>query len=205
MNRGLSGWYERIFAAFYDPLLKNVENQSFSPLRSRLLAGISGTVLDLGAGTGSNLPFYDRPGITPVFLDRSLPMLKKGLAKGMKTCGHPVAGSATALPFPDESFDSIVSSLVLCSVEDLFASLSEINRILKKDGTLFLMEHVLSLSPQIAALQRFATPLWKTVAGGCHLDRATDTVVRTLFIEESSWQETIGGLPFHFGRYTKRL
>lgn len=204
MKHSQAGWYERLFAAVYDPLLARTEKETLSPLRSRLLSGVRGRVLDIGAGTGSNLPFLDLPDTRTVFLDRSPFMLKKGLGKGLSRTGYPVVGSATALPFPDESFDSIVVTLVLCSVDDLPASLGEISRTLKSKGTLFLMEHVLSDSPPLAAVQRLATPLWKHLAAGCHLDRTTDISVQRIFLEEESWRETLGGLPFHLGRYKKR-
>ena len=205
MKHSQPGWYDRLFAAVYDPLLARTEKETLSLLRSRLLSGIRGRVLDIGAGTGSNLPFLDLPDTRTVFLDRSPFMLKKGLGKGLSRTGYPVLGSATALPFPDESFDSIVVTLVLCSVDDLSASLGEIRRTLKSEGTLFLMEHVLSDSPPLAAVQRLATPLWKHLAAGCHLDRTTDRSVKALFLEEESWRETLGGLPFHLGRYKKRI
>jgi ubiquinone/menaquinone biosynthesis C-methylase UbiE len=205
MKQSQPGWYDRLFAAFYDPLLARTEKETLSPLRSRLLSGIRGRVLDIGAGTGSNLPFLDLPDTRTVFLDRSPFMLKKGLGKGLSRTGYPVLGSATALPFPDESFDSIVVTLVLCSVDDLPTSLGEIRRTLKPEGTLFLMEHVLSDSPPLAAIQRLATPFWKHLAAGCHLDRTTDLSVKALFLEEESWRETLGGLPFHLGRYKKRI
>ncbi|MCL4486267.1 MAG: class I SAM-dependent methyltransferase [Nitrospirae bacterium] len=204
MKHSSPGLYDRLFAAVYDPLMARAERETLSPLRSRLLAGARGTVLDIGAGTGSNLPFLDLPDTRAVFLDRSASMLSKALGKGLGKQGYPVIGSATALPFPDECFDSIVVTLVLCSVDDLSASLGEIHRTLRKEGSLFLMEHVLSDSPSRAAIQKLATPLWKRLAAGCHLDRPTDHLVRILFREEESWKEVHGILPFHVGRYKKR-
>ncbi len=205
MKASLSRWYDRIFATVYDPLLARTEKETLAPLRSRLLDGIRGTILDIGSGTGSNLPFLDRPGNRTIFLDRSPAMMRKGMEKGLGARGLPVIGSASALPFADGSFDAIVVTLVLCSVDDPMASLLEIRRTLKRNGTLFLMEHVLSDSPPVASLQKMATPVWKVLAAGCHLDRRTDHQVRRLFREERGNREIIGGLPFHIGVYRKKL
>ena len=205
MKASLSRWYDRVFAAVYDPLLARTEKETLAPLRARLLDGIQGTILDIGSGTGSNLPFLDRPENRTIFLDRSSAMMRKGLEKGLGARGLPVIGSASALPFANESFDAIVVTLVLCSVDDPAASLAEIRRTLKDGGTLFLMEHVLSGSPPVAALQKMATPVWKVMATGCHLDRRTDVLVRALFSETRSFGKTIGGLPFHIGIYRKNL
>jgi ubiquinone/menaquinone biosynthesis C-methylase UbiE len=201
---GISGWYDKLFAAVYDPLLDRTESRTLSPLRLELLGEVKGLVLDLGAGTGSNLPFLKTTAGPRIFLDRSLPMLRKGLEKGMGKAGFPVVGSATALPFPPETFDSIVVTLVLCSVDNLLKSLEELHRVLKPEGRLYAMEHVLSDSRVVAAFQHAATPPWKILAGGCHLDRPTDTLLRSLFLEKMHRTETLSGIPFHLGIYTKK-
>lgn len=199
-----TGWYDRLFAAIYDPLLERTERETLAPLRAELLDGVSGTVLDLGTGTGSNMPILRNRVGTRIFLDRSFPMIEKGVAKGMRKEGFPVVGSASSLPFREESFDSIVVTLVLCSVEDLDQSLRELHRTLKPTGRLYLMEHVLSPSPVVASLQHLATPLWKVVAAGCHLDRPTDKLIRAYFEEEEGRSRSISGFPFYLGIYRKK-
>ncbi|MGC8529807.1 MAG: class I SAM-dependent methyltransferase [Leptospirillia bacterium] len=199
-----SSLWEKLFAAVYDPLLRSVESRRLSPLRGELLRGIHGTILDLGSGTGANLPFLSQPGTRTVFLEISWPMIVKGMAKGMGRSGHVVRGSATSLPFGDQSFDSCVSALVLCSVSDPEAALWEIRRVLRPGGTLFMMEHVLSGHPPVATLQRMATPLWKRMAGGCHLDRDTDRMASGIFDKKEEWTETFSGIPFRLGRYLNR-
>lgn len=199
---GHDGWYSRIFAAVYDPLLARTERETLAPLRKELLAGLTGVILDLGAGTGSNLAHLPAGEADRViFLDSSFPMISRGLSKGMRHAGTPVIGTATALPFPDKTFDAVVATLVLCSVADLSAGLREIRRILKGGGTLRVMEHVLSDHPKMAALQRTGTPLWRRLAGGCHLDRTTDKMLREHFVPVSSRSLTIGRLPLHMGTY----
>ena len=196
--------WERLFAAVYDPLLRSVESRRLSPLRKKLLQGLHGTILDLGSGTGANLPFLSLPGTRTVFLELSWPMIEKGLAKGMGRSGPVVRGSATSLPFADQSFDSCISALVLCSVSDPEAALLEIRRVLRPEGTLFMMEHVLSDQPPVAAIQRMATPVWKHMAGGCHLDRDTDRMASRIFEKKEEWTETFSGIPFRLGRYLNR-
>lgn len=197
------GMYERIFAALYDPLLHKTEERKLSVFRKWLLTDLRGTVLDIGSGTGSNLPFLTSPGARAVFLDLSWPMIEKGLAKGMGGVGPVVRGSATALPFGDGSFDMCLSTLVLCSVDDPVAGLLEIRRVLREGGSLLMMEHVLSESPAVSTLQKIATPLWKRLAGGCHLDRRTDLLASTLFRKKEERTEILSGIPFHLGRYVK--
>lgn len=199
-----SSLWERLFAAVYDPLLRSVESRRLSPLRRRLLRDVHGTVLDLGSGTGANLPFLSLPGTRTVFLEISWPMIQRGLAKGMGQAGAVVRGSGTALPFADQSFDSCISALVLCSVSDPEAALLEIRRVLRPGGTLFMMEHVLSDHPPVAALQKMATPAWKRVAGGCHLDRETDRMASRIFEKKEEWTETFSGIPFRLGSYLNR-
>lgn len=201
-----TGWdrmYERIFAALYDPLLRSVEQNRFAPLRKNLLSGLRGTVLDLGAGTGGNLPFLSSPEIRVVFLDLSWPMIEKGLAKGMGRAGPVVRGSAETLPFRDGSFDACLSTLLLCSVEDPRAGLLEIRRVLREGGSLLMMEHILSKNSAAAALQRLATPLWKRIAGGCRLDRRTDLLASSILQKKEEQIAVYSGIPFLLGRYEK--
>ncbi len=199
-----SSLWERIFAAVYDPLLRSVENQRIAPLRKALLQGLKGNILDLGSGTGANLPFLSLPETRTVFLEISWPMIQRGIAKGMGRAGSIVRGSGTTLPFADHSFDSCISALVLCSVSDPDVALREIRRVLRPGGTFFMMEHVLSHRPPVATLQKMATPVWKRVAGGCHLDRETDKIASQIFEKKEEWTETFSGIPFRLGRYLKR-
>lgn len=194
---------ERIFAALYDPLLRPLENRRFSPLRKKLLQGVQGTILDIGSGTGANLPFLSLPGVRTVFLEISWAMIQKGVAKGMGKAGSVVRGSGTALPFADHSFDSCISTLVLCSVDDPGAAFSEISRVLRPGGMFFMMEHVLSEDPPVAAFQKMVTPVWKRVAGGCHLDRKTDAMASQIFQKQEEWTEIFSGIPVRLGVYLK--
>lgn len=178
-------WPDQLFAAWYDRLTRAMEEKAFRPVRYRLLADLSGRVLEIGVGTGANLPFYEKTGgekaVRRIFLDFSRPMLEKTREKNGFHLGSPVQGSAATLPFPDCSFDRVVVTLVLCSVDGWREAISEIHRVLKPDGRLILLEHVRSDSPWMASLQALLTPLWKIPARGCHLDRPTDREIEKTF------------------------
>lgn len=158
-----------VFAALYDPVLWLTEASFLSAARSALLADLRGRVLEIGAGTGLNLPHYP-PGITLVLTEPSAGMRARLAAR---TSAEVAPCGAEALPFPDASFDEAVSTLVLCSVRDPDRALSEIRRVLAPGGRLRFLEHVASDHPLTGPVQRALDPLWAPLAGGCHLCRDT--------------------------------
>jgi ubiquinone/menaquinone biosynthesis C-methylase UbiE len=142
--------------------------------RRSLAAGARGTVLDLGSGTGRNLPL--RPHSTAaVALDVSLDALRR--ARGRAPAIPLVVGSAEALPFRAATFDTVLSGLVFCSVDDPRRGLEEVKRVLRSDGELRMLEHVRSHIPWRARLQDFIQPVWTWAAGGCHPNRDTERAV----------------------------
>jgi ubiquinone/menaquinone biosynthesis C-methylase UbiE len=129
--------------------------------------------LEVGAGTGLNLPHY-RNGVRLVLLEPSLGMRRR-LTRRLSRSGKSAQvyeGSLVGLPFPDESFDSVVATLVLCSVPDQAQALSEIRRVLRPHGRLLLIEHVRGAGVA-AHWQDRLDRLWPHIAGGCHLNRDT--------------------------------
>lgn len=156
------------------------ENLGLRRLREETLRGIHGRVLELGVGTGRNLPLYASAverlfGIDPdeVMLGRA-----EKRARGLPFPVELLLASAEALPFDDGSFDAVVSTLVFCTIPDPPKALGEVRRVLKRDGEFRLLEHVRMRHKPAGWLQEKATPLWKRVAGGCHLDRDTLAAVR---------------------------
>lgn len=142
--------------------------------RKQLVGFAQGRVLEVGCGTGRNLPLY-APGVNPVGLDPSHEALA---AARRRARGSPlVAGSAESLPFPDASFDTIVSSLVFCSVPHPDTGLAELRRVLAPGGTLAMMEHVRSRKAFVAKTQDAIQPVWTWVLGGCHPNRDTEGAV----------------------------
>ncbi len=167
-----------LFPRVYDRLTAATEEACFQGWRADLLAGVEGEVLEIGAGTGNNLAHYG-PGVTRLvvtdpeqaMLDRLVPRL------GRLPAGVDVAvrrAGADELPFPDDSFDVVVTTLVLCSVPDQPKALAEVRRVLRPGGRLVFLEHVAAEGrPQRLAWQRRVEPVWKRVFAGCHLTRHT--------------------------------
>jgi SAM-dependent methyltransferase len=170
------------FAAFYDLCMRG-SSAEMDPLRRFAAGESSGRVLEIGCGTGLNFDFYDWPQIEhldacepdPFMLRRARERLERlpGEVQAKVTL-HELA--AETLPFEDASFDSAVSTLVLCTVEDPLVASREVRRLLKPGGRLRLVEHVRGQG-SVAAFQAAIQPLWGWTAGGCHLRRNTELVV----------------------------
>ena len=149
--------------------------------RNRTLNAAEGLVLEIGAGSGLNFPLYAEGSDHIVALDPSLPLVRLAARR----CGEariPVSllrGTAEILPFAGVAFDTVVTTWTLCSVADPLAALREARRVLKPGGKLLFVEHGLSPAPRIAAWQHLLTPCWKAIAGGCHLDRRIEDLIRT--------------------------
>ena len=196
----LPSWPDRLFAQWYDRLTRSMEQTTFSPVRERLMKNARGDILEIGVGTGANLPFYDHEiSGYRFFLDSSLPMLDKALQRGCGQAGRVLRGSASDLPFADQTFDTVVVTLVLCSVDEWENAIREIRRVLRPDGQLLLMEHVRSHDRLIASLQRLLTPVWKIPARGCHLDRPTDRTLEKYFRWVSRESFILSQTPFVWG------
>ncbi|CAA9421987.1 hypothetical protein AVDCRST_MAG82-1507 [uncultured Rubrobacteraceae bacterium] len=162
-----------VFAALYDPIGACMERGWMGGRRARLLGGASGAVLEVGGGTGANLPHYrDVDRVTVAEPD---PFMRQRLGPKRADARVPVevsSAGAEALPFPDGSFDTVVSTLVLCTVRDQELSLEEIRRVLRPGGRLLFIEHVRAAG-SAARWQDRIEPLWGRIFGGCHPNRDT--------------------------------
>ncbi len=159
----------------YDAMMAVAEATGFRSWRKQLVAGARGRVLDVGCGTGRNLPLY-AAGIEVVGCDLRVELL---LAARRRAPDRPlVLASAEALPFADRSFDTVVSGLVFCSVGEPRRGLAELRRVLAPAGRLRMLEHVRSRRPGFARWQDLIQPAWTFVSGGCHLNRDTERAVR---------------------------
>jgi ubiquinone/menaquinone biosynthesis C-methylase UbiE len=165
-------------ATVYDHAMQATEAACLATWRSDLLASASGHVLELGPGTGANLPHYPLS-VRRVTLVEPDPFMRRRLEAAVARAPAPARfevqpGDATRLTFPDETFDTVVVTLVLCSVGDLDAALREIARVLKPEGQLLYLEHVAApIGSPLSRWQRRIEPVWKHLAGGCHLTRET--------------------------------
>jgi ubiquinone/menaquinone biosynthesis C-methylase UbiE len=167
--------YGRIFARYYDRAFAETEAAGLAARRAALLAQARGRVLELGAGTGLNLPHYPADLAQLVLTEPEEPMrrrLRERVA-GLGLAADVVAAPAERLPFADASFDTVVTTLALCTVADLGAALREVRRVLVPGGRLLFLEHVRSEDPRIARRQDLLRPLWKRVGHGCECNRAT--------------------------------
>ena len=160
---------DHLFPRIYDFL---IGLGSLDSRRGKHLEQVGGDALEIGIGTGLNLPYYPETLNSLTGLDNSAGMLKQ-LAKwqGKQNIElHPVLGSAERMPFEDNSFDTVVSTHALCSISDRSAALREIGRVLRPDGRLLFLEHGLSPDAKIAAWQRRLNTIQKRFAVGCVLD-----------------------------------
>jgi ubiquinone/menaquinone biosynthesis C-methylase UbiE len=175
VNRGRGGrWFGRLYAAllerfhrFYGPLV--------AERKRRLFGGLTGTVIEIGAGTGANLA-YLAPGVRWVGVEPNSAMRRyvERAAGHSRADAVLVEARAEALPFRDAAADAVISTLLLCSVEDPGAVLAEVRRVLKPGGRFVFLEHV--AAPEgtpTRRRQRLVRPLWRRLADGCTPDRET--------------------------------
>ena len=189
------GW-ARAGAAIYDPFLALGERRGMRDRRAALLAGARGRVLEIGAGTGLNLPFY------PPELDRlDLSEPEEEMARRLESRrdrerpdARVVRASADALPFADASFDAVVSTLVLCTVPDPDAAAAEVRRVLRPGGRLLYLEHVRGAGP-LGRWQDHVAPAWAALAAGCRCNRPTHDLLDRTFALEPTVRAEWHGMP----------
>lgn len=180
--------YDKLFASLYDTFFAAAERDGMAARRKELLSNARGRVLEIGAGTGLNVDSYPATLDRLVLTEPSEPMAKRMVDKVAESPLNPEVVIATAeeLPFEDASFDTIVSTLVLCTVPDPAAALAEIQRLLAPGGQLLLLEHVRSESADSAKWQdRLETP-WRLYGNGCYCNRDTISMVESAGF---SWDE----------------
>jgi ubiquinone/menaquinone biosynthesis C-methylase UbiE len=176
----LSQFQHPRFARMYERISAESEQRGTGEHRDRALAGLSGRVIEVGAGNGMNFGHYPDTvaEVVAVEPDDHLRALAERAAAKAAVPVRVVAGHATALPVEDASVDAAVASLVLCSVPGVPATLAELRRVLKPGGQLRFFEHVRSSKPWFGLLEDAITPLWSRVGGGCHPNRDTTAAIR---------------------------
>ena len=200
-----------IFAALYDPIRASTERRWMGGRRRRLLAGARGAVLEIGGGTGANLAHYRD--VDRVTIAEPDPFMRTRIGPKLEDARVPVevsAAGAESLPFPDGSFDTVVSTLVLCTVPDQETALDEVRRVLRPGGRLLFIEHVRAAEP-MARWQDRLEPLWRRLLGGCHLNRDTVAAIEEAGFEIETFEsfyppDPLSGLMPHVqGSATVRL
>ena len=148
-------------------------NKKMGKLRERALVGLAGTVVEIGFGSGTNVPYYPAE-VEHVYAVDPAVVGRKLAAKRLAQSSVPVEFigiDGASLPLPDASIDNALSTFTLCTIPDIDAALREVRRVLRPGGRLFFLEHGLSDDPRVARLQHRLDPIQQRIAGGCHLDR----------------------------------
>jgi ubiquinone/menaquinone biosynthesis C-methylase UbiE len=167
-----------ILATAYDRMSRKSEEAGLGAMRESLLAGATGRVLEIGGGTGVNLPYYD--GVDSLVVTEPEPAMLRRLERKVREQApqaEVVQAPAEDLPFGDASFDTVVSTLVLCGV-DVDRSLAELRRVLRPGGRLLFLEHVRSDDPALARFQDRINPLNRFLVG-CECNRQTLSAIET--------------------------
>ena len=158
-----------------------MRNKESAQLRAAWIPHARGEVLEVGMGSGLNLPFYSADvqrvyGVEPsAELQR---MARKQAVAKRFTIEFLLQPAEERLPLPDAAIDTIVATWTLCSIADPAKALQQVNRVLKANGRFIFVEHGHSLDPDVAVWQERITPVWKRAAGGCHLNRRIDELLR---------------------------
>lgn len=165
----------RFFAWSYNTMSARSERAGLRDIRAGLIAEATGRALEIGAGTGHNLDHYP-PAVTEIVLAEPSEFMAAKLRAKVADSGREAAvveAPAQALPFGDDHFDTVVCTLVLCTVPDPAASLAEVARVLKPGGRLLFAEHVRAADPRTAHRQDRLMRPWRFLADGCHCNRDT--------------------------------
>src|SRR3954447_26096794 len=167
--------WARIFAAGYDHIMSGPEKATLRPHREELIGKAAGRVLEIGGGTGANLPFYgaDVEALTVTEPEEPMARRLQRHVDERRPGTRVVSAPAEGLPFEDSSFDFAVSTLVLCTVPDQPHALGELRRVLKPGGRLLFLEHVRSDDPRLARWQDRLNWLQLRVGHGCNCNRPT--------------------------------
>jgi ubiquinone/menaquinone biosynthesis C-methylase UbiE len=177
--------WSRVFAVAYDPFLALAELAGVRAHRTRALAAARGRVVELGAGTGLNLRHYPR-GLDALLLVEPDPAMRRRLARRVRASGMDAQildAGAERLPLADDSVDTVVSTFVLCTVDDPQRALNEIHRVLRPGGELLFVEHVRARSSRLARWQDRLSEPWRRFACGCRCNRATTELMRACDFE----------------------
>jgi ubiquinone/menaquinone biosynthesis C-methylase UbiE len=157
-----------------------MRNRQLVPYRRRAVGLAQGRVLEIGAGSGLNLPFYG----APVREILALEPAQRLIAMAQRSAGAAVPvkfveGSAEAIPLDDNSIDTIVTTWTLCTIPRAGVALSEMRRVLKPNGGLLFVEHGLAPEERVRWWQDRLTPLWRRISGGCHLNRPIPAMIES--------------------------
>lgn len=173
------------FGQLYPKVSRWLDHRGGSDLRARLLAPLTGRVIEVGAGNGLNFAHYPAS-VTSVLAIEPEAVLRSAAQRSALFAPTPVSivsARAEQLPADDDGFDAAVVSLVLCSIADPGRALAELRRVVRPSGVIRFYEHVRSPKPVIGVIEDVVTPLWSVFAGGCHLNRDTPAIIQAAGFE----------------------
>lgn len=198
-----------LMAKSYDLIMQSTERRCLAEWRREILADARGELLEIGAGTGLNLPYLAECDATVHLCEPDRFMRDRLRRKTVRMAKKNISvhsWKAEEIDMPDASIDAIISTLVLCSVDCLATSLKEAYRILRPGGTLLFMEHVIDDHPRTRAWQKRIEPFWGLCAGDCRLTRDTDTAIAEAgFQIERLTEEKMIGAPAFVNRTVRGL
>lgn len=170
----------RLFANGYDYFMRPLEKRKFKQIRRELIAKAHGQVLEIGAGTGVNFPFYQH--VEKVTAIEPNPYMIDNSQSKQNEATIPIEliqATAENLPFPDNTFDTVVATLVFCTIPDPETAILEIIRVCKPSARVLFFEHVKMDNKFLAVLQECLTPGWKKICDGCCLNRDTLGLIKS--------------------------
>jgi len=168
-----------IFAAFYDRMARSAEKRGLAELRDEVLAPANGTVVEIGAGTGLNFTHYPSS-VTEVLATEPDPHMLRRAREAAGSATVPLRlerAPADELPFEDETVDTVVATLVFCTIPQPAAAFREIHRVLKPGGAMLFLEHIRAQRPGLAGWQDRLQPIWTYFGAGCHPNRDTPAAI----------------------------
>jgi ubiquinone/menaquinone biosynthesis C-methylase UbiE len=170
-----------LYSRYVLPVLTHLamSNKAITAERTRWIPLAAGVVLEIGAGSGLNIPFYG-PNVRKLYALEPSEALRRMATSRAERAGFPVeflAAAAEAIPLPAASVESVVTTWTLCTIADTGRALREFQRVLRPEGRLIFVEHGRSPDPEVVRWQDRLTPVWRRIAGACHLNRRIDRLI----------------------------
>ncbi len=182
------------FPHLYDTVMKPLEKRKFKRIRIKLVEQATGKVMEIGSGTGVNFPYY-RNAVSVDAIEPDSVMRERSQNRAQSPAPIQIWNTdAEQLPFGDDTFDSVVATLVFCTIPNPIKALEEVKRVAKPGAAILLFEHVRVDQPVMEKAQDVLTPLWKHICDGCHLNRDTLASVRQTGIEVNSVESFYKGV-----------
>lgn len=208
MAENHNGWYNKVFSAAYDPVMGLVEKNALAGRRKMLLSPLSGKILELGCGTGINFEFYGAQAnvlaLEPSDAMRAQAedrLLKGGIAARIRVVPWLLSDERLTAAVPAASLDAVVCTLILCTVPDPAATLTQLKSLLKPSGRLIALEHVRAKGEIGQMAQNLLNPMWRHLAEGCQLNRDTHAAITSAGFAAKEKSDFEFGLPFISGVY----